>query len=355
MAITRKWIVVGAALFFAAAGLSWWANEGQTIERSERQAAMEPCANPLRASGTYHLSELLVGRREQDCARWIHGIPGFVAIAGTVRPSGVPLPAVVYGRRSSDAAATAIFVKVVGGPGGSIAPDTGDRRYLDLLGPNDFLVNIGYTGTRYRTLYPKPDFKTACTEVSAYLVELRRRNPDAKLVIIGESLGGPIVAGALQISRDVDAVILVSPMMFSPFEGNDNFVSVLKHGYRNDTKIAVRKLADQAQPWSDGHWSSEYSIDLFAAFFEKTEMNVDLRLRLAGFKIPPMLIVFGGADDVIGRTKLADLSSLPGLTLFEVSGMKHTVDPPFAGQVTSAIRRFLRFVTARDRSGNGSA
>lgn len=263
----RKTMPVGLIAVAAAAGVGWHLYGERLTELHEAQALMQPCSDIVRNAGSYHLSEILVGQREDACTRWTGGPSGAIAGTGTVRLGKAGLPLVVYQHKATGTAFDAIYVRGVGGPGESIAPAEGDRRYLDLLGTHDLLVSIGYTGTRYRTLYPKPDYQAACEDVAAYLDGLRVRNPDARLIVIGESLGGQIVAGALHRTSHVDAVVLVNPMMFSPEQARRNFAGVLRHTYDHDTKVSVRRLASRDERWVDGHRTSEYTIDLFRAFF----------------------------------------------------------------------------------------
>ena len=315
---------------------------------SSRQDAAEtlsdPCSGSIARLDSLTLSGTVVGNPRVSCAEWREPFSGITSYARWITSNGAKLPIVIYRRNGNkDGGKPSIFLRIVGGPGGSIAPSQYDKPYVDILEPGDVLISLGYTGTQYGSMYPNSDFDAACRELAAYSKALRMRNPGSRIVVIGEGLGGMLGAAALgeQYGAIADDVVLVSPLLFSPAEANQNFSDVLAHRYANDRKIGVRLIDRPGMPWREGRWSSVQTIDLFARFFPKTAMNMDLSDWIQRLAPRPILIIYGSRDDVIGTAKIPALRRFPQVQVVEIEQLGHRFASADFDRVSAELARYL--------------
>lgn len=283
-------------------------------------------------------ADLYVGDQRHRCTQWTGTIPGVVIAATTVSLNSGLTPLVLYfptQERPEKSVINTIIVDIVGGPSGSISP-SGGNIIPPYLAKNGLTVaSLGYTGTLYGSMYPKASYGLAVKDVVEYLEKIRglSRRP-AKIVLLGESLGGRIAIEAahkMPVALRPDLVVLISPLMLSPISAERNFSVNLRNNPSNDSYITTRLISDPEKPWE-----KVGTIPLFDAFFEEKEKHRDLNEIL---ELSPMirpLIIFGTDDNVIGLNAIRHLSPKVART-FEIEGMGHHPNMEEEKQIVSVI------------------
>jgi pimeloyl-ACP methyl ester carboxylesterase len=336
-------------------------NADNAIDRAiEKVSGANPCNGPKVVRRDFALSAVFVNDAKLACTRWVDAMPGFVVSSGKVSVHDRMMPIVIHRRigcspDASTSSARRIFVRIVGGPGGDIAPNDYDLPYAATLGEDDLMISVGYTGTRYGTWFPKADFKTAAREVALYTSRLHAQNPKAEIVLMGLSLGGPIAVAALSPSNGgyASKLILVAPLLWSAEEAEQNFATALRHDYEHDVKLPVDVLGVGANGDVSSTRKQVNTIDLFSHFFDSSERETDLPMRLAVAGTRPTLIVYGRADRVIGLQRLMLLDKRAEIELRPIVGMAHIVDPVYFKPVAIALRDFVSQCHGLRRSSTG--
>jgi len=269
-------------------------------------------------------SELALSVDPRKCAVWKDPANDATMYAVHFSVSGHTIPAVIsigpggLGIGSN----LPIMIRVVGGPGGIIAPQPRDLATNRLLKRGGLLVTVGYTGTSYRSTYPNPDFDIAASEISYISRQIRRRCPTEAVILIGESLGGMIAAAAVSgdFRGHADLLILLSPLMYSPRMAAENFTR-LHHFYESDRRMTIRLVRDGTHD----KWSRIYSIDLFDRFFPVNRADEGLIAYLRGANGVPTTIMFGDLDEVIGVDVASQLTASRSIRLLSIRGMNHEI------------------------------
>lgn len=180
-----------------------------------------------------------------SCTEWsAHPHPAARIFAGKVRVGKEDLLAVVYASKQTVESGhfPALVLDVVGGPGGQISPGLNDGVQLALARRGAVVIRIGYAGTLHNSHYPDPDLDRATSQVRDYAGMLRESNPDSKLILLGESLGGYIVANAMhnRSAAIADGAVLAIPLIYSPSEAVANSSNILQTRTGSDGLIRQR-------------------------------------------------------------------------------------------------------------------
>lgn len=288
---------------------------------------------------------LYVEQPRGTCWVWDEALPGTEMRIARSAHAEISLPVVVAYHKDQNVSSgsSRILLRVVGGPGGNIAPQAWNSLYTDMLGSGDLLITPAYEGTYHGSLYPGENYTAAAARIAFWLTELRRRNKDAEIVLIGESLGGAIALEATRMARTAppDRLVLVSPLAYSAQLAQANFTQMRGAEYRNDRKIALRTFTKESGRFDQGRWIQVYSTDVFKTFFAPAQRTTDLNDRLVSVTSTPTLVIYGADDKVAGTPVLDKLEPSPGLTVRRIDGMGHVVDPAHASAVSRTIEAFL--------------
>jgi len=215
--------------------------------------------------------------------------------------------------------------------------------YTRILKKGDLLVTLGYSGTQYRSNYPGPDLQSASEDVAVYVSMLHARNSGARIVVIGESLGGVVAtrAASLLPPHVISELILRSPLLYFPVEAINNRINV--HHFRDADDIGgtVRISTGPATTFDSGHLETFKTMPLFQHFFAADEYNIDLLTRLTKACDQPVLLVYGDKDDIIGIEKVRDFKSLSCISLSAIAGMSHNSYTMQGLRVSSLIEEFV--------------
>ena len=318
------------------------------------RAFFMPCTTMNIALPSLMYSAISIANPLSLCNEWMGVLRGINITNGAINLDGNALPAVMYSSTyfmadESNLIGT-IYIKVVGGPGGVIAPQEDDIIYTRLLGGRDILISIGYTGTLYGTRFPNPDFKLACEDIATYTKIIRARNPFAKIILIGESLGGVIATQALRAPFDgvADKLILVGPLLYSPHEAEYNFAHNFHLSPETDSKLNVRILSGPSLNFDAGDFKSVYTFDLVKHLFERDEEDTELSARLRDVcSLRRVLLIYGDKDNVIGIEKIKRDRGDECVSYVRIEGMGHRIDDHRTAQkffdlITDAMVRFER-------------
>jgi len=256
-------------------------------------------------------------------------------IGGEVLPIVAYLPANLL----KHSAIRRLVVYVIGGPGGDVAPGLNDHLPSRLATSGDVVVKIGYSGTRYGSRYPKPDFDVAVSQVRSYVYRLRALNPSAQIVLLGESLGGQIAVKAAtepSLKRVISAIILIHPLAFSPDKALKNFKNLADTGHHKDPELQVRQVGEKRSV--PGQYVNIKSQDLFGSFFAPREKAVGLDAYLDGVRGVKVLIAYGDTDKKTGVDQIRELASKENrITLLALPNTSHVVEEAHAEQISLAI------------------
>ncbi len=308
---------------------------------------LSACGNTKLKFSNFINSYLFVGNPNTNCTQWVDAIQGISVESASVAIGKNLLPVVVYSSSSpnptSDFHDQVIYIHVTGGPGGGIQPIEESVFFTNLLQNSDILVSIGYTGTGYGSTYPDPDFNIAVDEVATYTSTIQARNPHAKVVLIGVSLGSVIISGVLNkkyISKP-DKVIMISPLIYSPQTAAANFREQRKALGKVDATIPVRTYKWPSMDWQDGDTHQIATQDLLEHFFPTTDQNIDLAQRLKDSCAVPILLMYGTKDSIIGVERISELEKLSCLTVSPIEGMGHVAERKYFDIVDQRIVRFV--------------
>lgn len=287
----------------------------------------------------------MVGNPEIDCATWrLSKAPDVTVFSGSVTIDGAKLPIVAfYDRRDlGPSIPRRIVVEVIGGPGSDISPGLNDDLPLFLVERGVLVVRIGYTGTRHGSSFPGPDLDNAASQIRSYATKLRHLHPHGKIVLLGESLGGPIsakAAGELAPATKLDGLALVIPLVFSGDDARENFKALLSA--RNEQPHAsplLRLIKSPRDPWSSGKVTSVPSLDLLSGFFPEGARHRNLESYLAETKGLKKILAFGETDDRTGNAGVASIArDLPNVEVIKLDRNGHMVEKPVAQRLADRM------------------
>jgi pimeloyl-ACP methyl ester carboxylesterase len=313
---------------------------------TELRTGLDLCEpTPRFRLNTLQSTSLYFDTPNPHCWTWDDVLPGFALWASRTTLGGLDMPVVVGVRKGDpvNGLRHRILIRVIGGPGGSVAPSAAYSTLLNVLRPGDVLVTPAYPGTRHGTFYPDENFTPGSALIAHWLREVRRRNPDAEVVLVGESLGGPIALEANRVAgKDAaDRIVLISPLAYSSADAEANFTQRRGAEYRNDNKTAVRVLRRGAGAEPSHIWQQVFSTDLFKTFFPKSERNVAIAARLRVNAHVPILLVYGTQDWRAGFALLEQLTPEENLRVVRIADMPHEVGAEYQRRVSAAVSDFL--------------
>jgi predicted alpha/beta-hydrolase family hydrolase len=314
------------------------------VKRVSRLLSLNPC-DPDRSEirSTLVDASANVGNPAVSCAIWTRPEDSLVIFSSSVQVDGARLPVVAYfSSRHPGRAPVSLIIDIIDGPGGDISPGVNDLIPFALARSGAVVVRVGYTGTSHGTLYPRPNFDVAVRQVLGYSRALRAKNPSGKLILMGQSLGGPIVAHAAASADPppVDGVALVLPMLLSPDEAVANFARII--GLKPPAGArTVRILRRPSDPWSSGQ-AVPRPADSYDRFFPPGSRDRDLGSYLAGLGKVKILIAFGDTDMLVGLSRLEDSSlNSPNIRKLRLRGVGHGIDSRSASRVAGEILDYL--------------
>lgn len=258
--------------------------------------------------------------------------------AGSIDIDGRRLPLIIsrseadgVTKGSNDYAQT-IYVRVGGGPGGVNVTKQLDA-VIDYL-KGDYLIDFYYTGHGFNIVHPNPSFDIAVAQLKAFLEQLRARNPESRIVVIGESLGAVLSAEALKDTYSLshrsklvaDKLVLLSP----PFGSLERTVELLEelqiaHGMEG-IKYPYR-LRAAGQNYNDyGNLVELDAIDVFRRFYPERQGAIGLAERVSKLDgLLPILVIYGNADVRIDLDKANDFagSKISNVSVKAIEGMEH--------------------------------
>ena len=297
------------------------------------------------ANGQPSGAVVMVGNPEIDCATWrLSKAPDVTVFSGSVTIDGAKLPIVAFFDRRDlgPSIPRRIVVEVIGGPGSDISPGLNDDLPLLLVERGVLVVRIGYTGTRHGSSFPGPDLDNAAFQIRSYATKLRRLHPQAKVVLLGESLGGMIsakAAGELGPAAKLDGLALAIPLVFSGDEARQNFKALLSA--RNEQPHAsppLRLIKSPRDPWLSGKVTSVPSLDLLNGFFPDAARHRNLESYLAETKGLKKILAFGETDDRTGNAGIASIArNLPDVEVIKLERNGHMVEKPVAQRLADRL------------------
>jgi pimeloyl-ACP methyl ester carboxylesterase len=246
-----------------------------------------------------------------------------------------------YERKSNE---LQIFVRVPGGPGSANLISLSDLT-IEIF-ENELVIDFFYTGNGFNILYPTANFQLAANQLADFLIQLRANNRDAKINLVGESLGAVIVLEAIrQIESKeildqskVDNIILISPPFLSLKETKERLYRIFYKGTSRNQNFLYR-VRDPNKGYNEyGSLTMLDSMAVFEQFYDPGDASFRLieRLMVIGNR-PPTLIIYGDVDERIGVELADDLHNGPidKLRVFRIEGMAHQ---PSDGRQLTIIR-----------------
>lgn len=220
-----------------------------------------------------------------------------------------------------------IYVHVPGGPGQAdiISPS---RSLLDYF-EGTLVVDFFYTGNGFNTVHPEPAFDIAVNQLASFLRKLRSLNPDAKIVLIGESLGAVISVAAVNMdeSREIalDNLVLLSPPFANLDEVGQNLETLAEAENIKDRSVRYRVRNSGSNYNAEGKEMSLDWSDVFKQFYaEQGQIRLAQRMRSMAAS-QRALIIYGSADIRIGPELAAEFSEnpMPNVQLIRIEEMGH--------------------------------
>lgn len=250
-----------------------------------------------------------------------HKNTGFTEIDGSKVPLIVTRR---YGSHLSfDHYSGTIFVRISGGPGGVVFQPLND--FAIGLGETDLLIDLIYSGSGVNLRYPLPNFELASREIAIFVRQLRQINEEAKIVLVGESLGGLLVLSALQLNstHKVDKVILLSPQVMAPDDFLQNERQKLNASSTKNPTLYYRAIDSKVDDWSSRNIVELDPLEVYLKFFEPENFELALTDRIAEIKGYEILIIYGNLDPIIGVDLLKSFLPDENVTVVQIDGMGH--------------------------------
>ena len=286
-------------------------------------------------------ASLNVGTPSISCSVWPTQDRQQLAFAGMIDKGGVSIPVVGYASEEVMAgrAPRAMAVYMVGGPGGDIAPGLNDTLPAELVRHGYAVIKLGYSGTRYGSSYPQPDFDIAARQLATYLKWMAKAHPELRTVVIGESLGAQIAEHALvpDVARGLHGIALVHPLMFSPAAALQNFKERI--GVSEATDVVMTITTNDGSKDKTGIRSiSATTLSRFRSFFPLNKLNTDLADYIVGNAPVPTLLAYGTADTRIGADLITSIRArCPGVKVLPLNGVNHTIAAEEARAIVAAL------------------
>jgi pimeloyl-ACP methyl ester carboxylesterase len=221
-----------------------------------------------------------------------------------------------------------IFVRIPGGPGGTSIISHFD----DLIDYSSGAITIDffYKGNGFNLSHPEPSLSQASRGLESFLKFIKIENNDAKIVLVGESLGAYLSASVLhKLSSEknnvVDRVILLSPP-FGSLKETAHRIEYIAREVPKSERYALYRLREREENGEDyGQLVYLDWLDVFHAFYTDEEGEITLYEWLMKAPMTPVLVICGTQDDRIMFEKSERFISQKqkNVDLFVVDGMGH--------------------------------
>jgi pimeloyl-ACP methyl ester carboxylesterase len=285
----------------------------------------------------------LIGGQSPLCTAWLGAMEGVSAIAGQVELKSGFKPVVVYANDpalNTPNTVQRVIIRIVGGPGLRIGPKSGDADYLGRSSISTMMVTLGYSGTGHYSRYPEQNFQPAIDEFVQLTEFLCTKMPNAKFLIIGESLGAPIAIEAtrrISICRNRLNSLLFSPMIRSPSEQliyAEKYFYTLTHN-KKTIVVGVLNKAGRVET----RFAQLSLAESLPKFFAKPDQHVSLydRLKLGGIEINRIHMLVGDKDSVTGIEENARFAATFRDRTTVIKGMGHGPGPEHGREVAEAV------------------
>lgn len=226
-----------------------------------------------------------------------------------------------------------IIVRLSGGPGGIPIGSASD--FVIPLSKNDILIDFLYTGSGTNLIYPAPNFGTAVSQVRSFIIDIRRRNPKAQIVLFGESLGAVIAAASIDKSaiKDkspvVDQVVLLSPVTISMQEFIDFWEDLSPTTEAENLFSIYRVLESEKDDWSTRKIVRMNRIEVLKNFFEVQELDNSLKQRTDNiFHTTDILLLYGENDPLVAAKDIEKMMGSPVVEIEKIDRMHHSFSTP---------------------------
>lgn len=335
------------------------------LEPIGKRLSLNPCDySASRRAGEPADAVALVEAPGSGCVVWDSSSAiGINSFLGSIDANGARIPVIAYAKDPATPSASAVIVlDLVGGPAGDISPGLNDSLQEALAKRGAIVMKPAYAGTRHRSRFPAPNLDAAVQEIVEIIEKLRKANRHAKLIVMGESLGGYIAAKAMfeHRSLSVDGLALVLPLVYSPNQALENFAELARAAGQAIGPLWI--LPDrpnrewQSMSGSTRHSPTKYTavptVELFRTFFPAQARNTGLLTYMTGKNLPPTVIAYGSADQRVGNEVLLQAAvSLPGnVHLLKLERSGHAIDAAAAERIATMM--WAVFARSGDQRGS---
>lgn len=187
-----------------------------------------------------------------------------------------------------------------------------------------------YVGSLHRSVYPHySDINFAIAEVDQLIRGLRKRFPEKRLIIHGDSAGGYIAYKLKELEKS-DGIVLESPLLTSPQNLIKTFTNQArtareKHIFKNEQVIT------QFYDFTDGvlilrEPGIANKLKLFMNFFEEYSDKYLIE-NINDSIIKKTTIIYGDRDDRIGIGEIKNIKNkYKDLFLIKIPNMGHYIE-----------------------------
>lgn len=276
-----------------------------------------------------------VSANPDACTTWPNQIANVEILSGQVDIANSRIPLLFYANQAvfeKHRSVERIIIRTVGGPASAIGPYGFESAYISNPSVPTVMIALGYSGTSHNSNYPEENFNAAVDQISKYVTMLCHRTPNASVLMIGESLGGPITVSAAQKVSGCDGrlrELLVSPMVDSP--SDQIKYTDLSHStnQRSGKKFAIIKGNPTVAP----------ARELFATFFPEDQKSWSLDYRIGRGKPPQDRIwfIFGSDDPILNEETVLQLARKHRDRTTVLNGMRHVSDPGFEDDIAAVV------------------
>jgi pimeloyl-ACP methyl ester carboxylesterase len=302
------------------------------IERAFGASFCEPEKRKMRTTFDRH-SNLDVLAQPDKCVQWDSLFGDIDAVSGTIKNGDDFTQLIAYVKNDEENGKSSrlsekVIIRVPGGPHSRLMPSSFDYAYTSLLDGDDAFVALANAADAQISSYPEEGVSGSAATLRSVLQGVRSSFPDAKIVVVAESLGAVIAVEALGKMRMHNTrLILINPMFPSVNEAVRK-LTLLNHPMFQAGKEAVFATRD-----SSGRLSLQRVShgELLVSFIESRERDVDLRDRLLALPADyraelGIVIVRGKYDELSTVGDLERIRAIGDVRTVEIENARHRFD-----------------------------